>query len=196
MRLCTAADGQTLGIGAGQMSRVDSARIAAVKGAHGGAEPRRLGGRLGRLLPLSRRTRRRRRQRRGRGDPAGRQRARCRGRSRLPTSAASPMVFTGDPALSTLNGDRTHAPELDAASFSPRFDLLPVRARARRAATTSGIGSTAGCRRLADTYRARRQRPDPLRLRLAHAVDVDRREARRGKPSTRGAAGGAARWNA
>ena len=57
-----AKDGATVGIGAGQMSRVDCARIAAIKGcdaaeAAGRAAPltTRLGGGLRRLLPLRRR---------------------------------------------------------------------------------------------------------------------------------------------
>ena len=57
-----AKDGATAGIGAGQMNRVEFARIAAWK-AKDAAETRgldraaddRLGGRLGRLLPLRRR---------------------------------------------------------------------------------------------------------------------------------------------
>ena len=50
-----AADGRTLGIGAGQMSRVDSVRIAVSKAR---APLGRLGGRLRRLLPVPRRRRR------------------------------------------------------------------------------------------------------------------------------------------
>ena len=55
-----AKDGATLGIGAGQMSRVDSVRLAVEKcrDAHGSAADaaaRRLGRRLRRLLPLRRR---------------------------------------------------------------------------------------------------------------------------------------------
>jgi phosphoribosylaminoimidazolecarboxamide formyltransferase/IMP cyclohydrolase len=56
-----AKDGATVGVGAGQMSRVDSTRIAARKaerhgrGAGPAAPPARLGGGLGRVLSLSRR---------------------------------------------------------------------------------------------------------------------------------------------
>ena len=68
------ADGMTLGVGAGQMSRLDSARIAAIK-----AEARRplaqgLGGGERRLLPVSRRPRRGHRRRRELRDPARRHR--------------------------------------------------------------------------------------------------------------------------
>ena len=57
-----AKDGATLGIGAGQMSRVDSVRIAIEKarearGAEADRAARRLGGGLGRVLPLPRRAR-------------------------------------------------------------------------------------------------------------------------------------------
>ena len=74
-----AKDGATAGIGAGQMSRIDSARIAAWKAQEAakaaglsGVAGQRLGGRLRRLLPLRRRPHRRRRSRRHRGHPARR----------------------------------------------------------------------------------------------------------------------------
>ncbi len=74
-----ARGGATVGIGAGQMSRVDSTRIAARKavdmaealGLAGDADGGRGRG-LGRLLSLRRRVARRRRGRCGRGDPARR----------------------------------------------------------------------------------------------------------------------------
>ena len=47
--------GRTLGVGAGQMSRVDSARIAAIKAQNAGLDARGLGRRLGRVLPVPRR---------------------------------------------------------------------------------------------------------------------------------------------
>ena len=56
--------GRTLGIGAGQMSRVDSTRIAAAKAQAAEAVARGLGRRLRCVLSVSRRPRRRRRQRR------------------------------------------------------------------------------------------------------------------------------------
>ena len=81
-----AKDGATVGIGAGQMSRVDSSRIAARKAedaaqAAGASEAAdtRLGGRVRRLLPLRRRARGRDRGGRDRGDPARRLGARRRG---------------------------------------------------------------------------------------------------------------------
>ena len=80
MRSSIARAARTLGIGAGQMSRVDSTRIAAIKAAQRAGLS--LAGSVvasGRVLPVPRRPRRRRRQRRRRGDPARRQRARRRG---------------------------------------------------------------------------------------------------------------------
>ena len=81
-----ARGGATMGIGAGQMSRVDSSRIAAWKAAEAAkaagreGEPRgRLGRRLRRLLPVRRRPARRRRGGRHRGHPARRLDARRRG---------------------------------------------------------------------------------------------------------------------
>ena len=73
-------DGSTAGIGAGQMSRVDSARIAAHERRQDAAKiagwaaaaHRGFGGGLGRLLPLPRRIAGRRRSRRHGGHPARR----------------------------------------------------------------------------------------------------------------------------
>ena len=59
-----ARDGQTVGVGAGQMSRVDSCKLGAMKAQ---LAPEGHRGRFRRLLPLSRRSRRNR-QRRGDGD--------------------------------------------------------------------------------------------------------------------------------
>ena len=74
-----AKGGATVGIGAGQMSRVDAARIAALKAqdvatASGArrAGDARLGRRLGCVLSVRRRAPRRDRGRRHRGDPARR----------------------------------------------------------------------------------------------------------------------------
>ena len=74
-----AKDLATVGIGAGQMSRVDSARIAARKAQDaadeaeaGRADDQGLGGRLGRVLSVRRRTAGRDRGRRHRRDPARR----------------------------------------------------------------------------------------------------------------------------
>jgi phosphoribosylaminoimidazolecarboxamide formyltransferase/IMP cyclohydrolase len=52
-----ARDRQTVGVGAGQMSRVNSARIAAIKAEHAGLEVRGLGHGLRCLLPVPRRHR-------------------------------------------------------------------------------------------------------------------------------------------
>ena len=74
-----AKDGATVGVGAGQMNRRDSSRIAAIRAAEAGeiaklrAKPGgRQRGRLGRLLPVRRRPAGRRRGGRHRGDPARR----------------------------------------------------------------------------------------------------------------------------
>jgi AICAR transformylase/IMP cyclohydrolase PurH len=48
-------DGMTMGVGAGQMSRLDSARIASIKAEHAKPEPAGHGGGQRRLLPLPRR---------------------------------------------------------------------------------------------------------------------------------------------
>ena len=56
-----ARDGMTIGVGAGQMSRVDSTRIAAHQGGGRQARGARRRDGLGRLLPVPRRHRRRRR---------------------------------------------------------------------------------------------------------------------------------------
>ena len=56
-----ARDGMTIGIGAGQMSRVYSTRIAAMKARDGGLEPAGVGDGLRRVLPVPRRPRRGRR---------------------------------------------------------------------------------------------------------------------------------------
>ena len=84
-----AKDEATVGIGAGQMSRVDSSRIAAWKAKRSGRGRGRRGEpdqgfrrRLRCLLPLRRRPARRRRGRRHRGDPTRRLLARPRGHRR------------------------------------------------------------------------------------------------------------------
>ena len=70
----------TVGIGAGQMSRVDSVRLAIEKARDGRHRPRRLGARLGRVLPVLRRPAARDRRGRDLHHPAGRLEARPRGR--------------------------------------------------------------------------------------------------------------------
>ena len=78
-------DGATVGIGAGQMSRVDSSWIATRKAGDRakGAVPR-----LGRLLPVPRRTRGGRRRGGHRRDPSGGVQGRRRGAPRRPRSEA------------------------------------------------------------------------------------------------------------
>ena len=65
-----ARDGATIGVGAGQMSRVYSTRIAAMKAADERLGVERRGHGLGRVLPVPRQSRRRRRVRHPRGHPA------------------------------------------------------------------------------------------------------------------------------
>ena len=76
------ADGMTLGVGAGQMSRLDSARIAAIKAEAAGLVARGLGGGERCLLPVPRRPRRGDRRRRHQRHPARRLDARRRGHRR------------------------------------------------------------------------------------------------------------------
>ena len=117
-----AKDGATVGIGAGQMSRVDAARIAARKaagrraggGARGAARPG-LGGRVRRVLPVRRRAAGRDRGRRHRGDPARRLDARRRGDRRPPTSTASPWC---SPA-SAISGIRVRSADRRLFASSP-----------------------------------------------------------------------------
>ena len=96
-----AKDGATVGIGAGQMSRVDSARIAAWKSLEAakaagvaGAAGEGLGGGLGRLLPVRRRPAGGGRGGRHGRDPARRLDAR-RGGDQGRRRAGLAMVFTG-----------------------------------------------------------------------------------------------------
>ena len=79
-RSCVARDGQLVGVGAGQMSRLDSVRIAVEKAGRSGPGRR---ARLRRLLPVPRRPRRRRRGGRHRDHPARRLEARRRDPRRL-----------------------------------------------------------------------------------------------------------------
>ena len=84
----------TAGIGAGQMSRVDSVRIAVDKAGARRHRPHRRGDGVGRLLPVRRRPERRDRGRRAGDHPAGRLAPR---RRRSWTPATRPgvaMVFT------------------------------------------------------------------------------------------------------
>ena len=103
-----AKDGATVGIGAGQMSRVDSSRIAARKALDaaeaaraGGAADQGLGRRLRRLLPLRRRAVVGDRSRRHRRHPAGRLDARRRRHRRRRRTWHRHGVYGGEafPAL-------------------------------------------------------------------------------------------------
>ena len=142
-----AKDGATVGIGAGQMSRVDSARIAARK-ARGcragsglaGAAHQGLGGRLGCLLPLRRRPARRDRGRRHRRDPAGRLDARRRGDRRRRRRTASPWC---SPACGT-SGIRTGVRDLIGLMLRRVHALACTRLEARGRPTLRDAGLTAG----------------------------------------------------
>ena len=105
------AGGMTLGVGAGQMSRLDSARIASIKAEARRLVARRLGGRERRVLPVSRRPRRRHRWRRVVRDPARRLDARRRGRSPPRTSAASRWSSPACAISATDDGRRRGGPE-------------------------------------------------------------------------------------
>ena len=78
----------TIGVGAGQMSRVYSTRIAAIKAADEGPGGEGLGHGLGRVLPVPRRHRCGGRDRHRGDHPARRLDARRRGHRRRPTSTA------------------------------------------------------------------------------------------------------------
>ena len=84
-----ARDGMTIGVGAGQMSRVYSTRIAAMKARDGGLEPAGSAMASDAFFPFRDGTRRGRRARHHGRDPAGRLDARRRSRSPRRTSTAS-----------------------------------------------------------------------------------------------------------
>ena len=94
-----ARDGATIGIGAGQMSRVDSVRIAIEK-AQGPLAGR--GDGLGRVLPVPRRAGARARRGHHRDHPAGRLGPRPARWSRRSTRAGAAMVFTEPAPLPPL----------------------------------------------------------------------------------------------
>ena len=107
-------DGMTIGIGAGQMSRVYSARIAAIKAADEGLRSRGHGARLRRLLPLSGQRRHRRLPRRYRHRSARRLEARPRGHRRRRRARLGDGVH-GDAAFPALSGHcRAHSPQMCA----------------------------------------------------------------------------------
>ena len=91
-----AKDLQTIGIGAGQMSRVDAVRIAVEKAREHGHDLDRRGARLRRVLPVRRTARSIALDAGVDGDrPAGRLEARRRGDRRRSSAAGATMVFTG-----------------------------------------------------------------------------------------------------
>ena len=146
-----AKDGATVGIGAGQMSRVDSSRIAAWKasGSRQGRRPGRdpgqgLGRRLRRLLPLRRRPAGRGRGRRDRRHPARRLDARRRGdqgrrRGRPRHGLHRPPPF---PALRT---EAMGALKLIGAGFALLGLLLVLAPRLKRGPRRSRSASPSGC---------------------------------------------------
>ena len=163
--------GMTLGVGAGQMSRVDSARIASIKAAERRACRCRLGGGERRLLPVPRRPRRRHRCRRQLRDPARRQRCATTRSSPPPTSAASRWC---SPACA-ISGIEPHAgarPYHRAAMSaarrrrpSPRLSRPPDHRRAGTLARQPAEGRAA---------HLLRQPPEPFRL----GADLGRAAAR------------------
>jgi phosphoribosylaminoimidazolecarboxamide formyltransferase/IMP cyclohydrolase len=130
-----AKDGATVGIGAGQMSRVDSSRIAAWKAREGrrrgGAALPRLGGRLRRLLPLRRRPSGRRRGRRHRGDQAGRL-GPGRGNHRRRRQGRSGHGLHRPPPLPPLTGGSAARPWVQGSR--------PAKWRARRSTKPRTLG--------------------------------------------------------
>ena len=120
--------GMTLGVGAGQMSRVDSARIASIKAAERRPDAAGLGGRERRVLPVPRRPRRGDRRRRDLRDPAGRLDARRRGDQRGRRARHRDGVDRRAP-LQALNGP----------TFVPAPGVLSRLGTARRRLTARTI---------------------------------------------------------
>ena len=126
-----AKDGATLGIGAGQMSRVDSVRLAVEKcrerARRGGRRPaRRLGRRLRRLLPLRRRPPGGDRGRRHLGDRARRLQTRRRGDRSLRRGRrgdglhqAPPLPPLAPPQAGSKPGDPSEAEQTSAGEAQP-----------------------------------------------------------------------------
>ena len=121
-----ARDEAAIGIGAGQMSRVDSVFLAVHKARQAGPRSGRQRARLGRVLPLRRRRRAGRRRRRDRHHPARRLRAR-RGSRR---GGQSPRPRHGDdrpPPVPTLAQDSM----TDPGTGAPAVPLGPRHVRRR-----------------------------------------------------------------
>ena len=118
-------DRQTLGIGAGQMSRVDAVRIAIEKARERGHDLAGAVARLRRLLPLRRRRAARARRGHHRVHPARRLEARCRGRRRRARCRCDDGPH-GPPPLPALAQAAWYAGRgvsLPAGGARSRFDL-------------------------------------------------------------------------
>ena len=186
--------GRTLGIGAGQMSRVDSARDRRDQGEERRAVARRLGRRVRRVLSVSRRARRRRRQRRGRRDPARRQRARRRGDRRRRRARHRDGVHR-HPAFSPLTSEQSPCRRLRWLSLLcrcafARRSLSPSRRRAECADLWDWLNT--GCRRLVDTYQKGNNEIIVSGLCVAYARGPGRPRSGPRKTRTPGAAAGRA----
>ena len=175
--------GRTLGIGAGQMSRVDSTRHRGDQGAARRPVAGGLGRRVRRVLPVPRRARRRRRQRRGRGDPAGRQPARRRG-DRGGRRARHRDGVHRHPPLPPLKGsDQRAVPQIFPARHGSRRSMARLRnaGAGRRMRRHVGLGEfrlPQARRHLTGTATTTSTSPA---THVAHAVDVDTQKQRRRK---------------
>ena len=187
-----AKDGATVGIGAGQPSRVDSARIGGMEGRGGGkggrsrraADARQRGG-VRCVLPVRRRTGGRDCRRCDGGHPAGRVAAR-QGGDRRGGCRRCAMVFTGMRHFRPLKravmvrcrGVVAHAPREDAGQVQPvlarAFERDVVARRRRGASRRWPDRSTARARSAAPPPRCRRTR-SPCR----HAANSPCRRRRR-----------------
>ena len=140
-----AKDLQTIGIGAGQMSRVDAVRIAVEKAREFGHDPTGRRARLRRLLPVPRRPADRPRRRRDRDRPAGRLTrdedviaAVARGGRRDGLHRAAATSGTSGAATSYLRGGRISTvecfvvfPPVPVCSVRVRWNRKPPLARSR-----------------------------------------------------------------
>ncbi len=151
---------------------------------------RGLGGRLRRVLSVSRRPRRRRRQRRRRRHPAGRQRARRRGHRRRRTSAASRWSSPAS-AISGINGFQgsrgvSQTSLVAGRRRCPRFNCAPALAVdcERRPRLLGALVARPRVQPARRHLEEGQERAHPLRLLVAHAVDLD--EGARGTRRIRG----------
>ena len=165
-----AKDGATLGIGAGQMSRVDSVRLAVEKcrdarGEEAGGPAGRLGDRLRRLLPLRRRARGGDRGRLHRRDPARRLQTRRRGDRGL---------------RRRRRRDGLHqAPPLPPLAGRPATSFCFSLARRTWSQTSSGVSAASSSSLSPGEIRPSSSRLSSIQVeqrRPVLAVDEDRRE--------------------